>query len=97
MTGVDDATTCHHHPPMRSANLIKAAAAAGAAAAVIASVVGCGGGDSATPDQFRADANKVCRDLERTVAAGGGLRVEVTTAPVKIGNDRAVPVALILK
>ena len=38
----------------------------------------------------------LCRDLERTVAAGGGLRVEVTTAPVKIGNDRAVPVALIL-
>lgn len=27
----------------------------------------CGGGDSATPEQFRADANKVCRDLERNL------------------------------
>ncbi len=28
-------------------------------------IIACGGGDSATPEQFRADANKVCRDLER--------------------------------
>ena len=27
----------------------------------------CGGGDSATPEQFRADANKVCSDLERNL------------------------------
>ena len=52
---------------MRSANLIRAAAVTSAAAALFASVGGCGGGDSATPDQFRADANKVCRDLERNL------------------------------
>jgi hypothetical protein len=38
--------------------------AAIAAAGLLAS---CGGGDSATPEQFRADANKVCRDLERNL------------------------------
>ena len=28
------------------------------------SLSACGGGDSASPEQFRADANKVCRELE---------------------------------
>lgn len=27
----------------------------------------CGGGDSATPEQFRADANKVCGELESSL------------------------------
>ena len=41
-----------------------AALATVVAAAVLAS---CGGGDSVTADQFRADANKVCSDLERNL------------------------------
>jgi hypothetical protein len=44
--------------------MIRTALAAVMAAGLLAS---CGDGDSATPDQFRADANKVCRDLERNL------------------------------
>ena len=43
-------------------------AAAGCLVALaISALSGCGGGDSASPEQFRADANKVCRDLERNL------------------------------
>jgi PAS domain S-box-containing protein len=38
----------------------------------------------------------LCRDLERTVGDMDAVVVEVTTEPVTIGNDRAVPLALIL-
>jgi PAS domain S-box-containing protein len=38
----------------------------------------------------------LCRDLERTVVEEDAIVIEVTTEPVKIGNDRAVPIALIL-
>ncbi len=47
--------------------MIRTAVAMLAALVAAGLLASCGGGDSATPDQFRADANKVCRDLERNL------------------------------
>ena len=52
---------------MNRSVLIRTAAVTLAVAAAAASLGACGGGDSATPEQFRADANKVCRDLEHNL------------------------------
>jgi hypothetical protein len=49
---------------MRRATLIRTAASGLACLGLCGSLAACGGGDSATPEQFRADANKVCKDLE---------------------------------
>ena len=38
-----------------------------AAVLAAAALAACGGGDALTPEQFRADANKVCRDLEKNL------------------------------
>lgn len=52
---------------MRSAALIRIAIAGLAAVSSAVLLASCGSSDSATPEQFRADANKVCRDLERNL------------------------------
>jgi hypothetical protein len=65
--GVSDSETCHYHPPMNRSAPIRTAFVTLAVVAGAASLGACGGGDSASPEQFRADANKVCRDLERNL------------------------------
>jgi hypothetical protein len=52
---------------MSSSGLIRTAVVTLAVAAGAATMGACGGGDSANPEQFRADANKVCRELERNL------------------------------
>jgi hypothetical protein len=64
---VGDLKTCHHHPPMRRPAPIRTSLLTLALVAAAVLQGGCGGSDSATPEQFRADANKVCRDLERNL------------------------------
>ena len=65
--GVGDLQTCHYHPPVNRSALIRTAVVALAVVASGALLGACGSGDSATPEQFRADANKVCSDLERNL------------------------------
>ncbi|HEX2255597.1 MAG TPA: histidine kinase dimerization/phosphoacceptor domain -containing protein, partial [Afifellaceae bacterium] len=52
---------------------------------------------SAGTDSVRLDAylRELCEDLQRT-GLGGAVRIEFAAEPVRLSNDRAVPVALVL-
>jgi hypothetical protein len=50
---------------MRTGLIIRRSLAGLAAAAVFAATASCGGDSSTSPEEFEADANRVCRDAER--------------------------------
>ena len=54
----------YYHPPMGRPMWRISALATLAVVLMATGLSACGGDDSATPEQFRADANKVCRELE---------------------------------
>jgi hypothetical protein len=62
-----NSVTCHYHPPMSRLVGIRVPVVTLVVVSAAALLSSCGGGDSATPDQFRADADKVCRDLKHNL------------------------------